>query len=202
MWGLLYYVVFTGCLLVVNFCKFRLYLFSLQYTNRNWFFFRSYIHAQVFDYFINHRHEQLRLNGYHEFYRATSVHKAIPLCIVSGNVWHCRTFLTKIVFFFVFRFRCGMRLSWQFRRWCNTITDQILDFIAFRSCYRRLFMSPCFHVSKLWYSLEFTDCISVREIALKILLFTFLSRALRVYFFLFSFCRLLTQSAYKLSNFS
>lgn len=37
----------------------------------------------LFDRFIKHRHEQLRLNGYHDFHRATAVHKGIPLCIVS-----------------------------------------------------------------------------------------------------------------------
>jgi len=37
----------------------------------------------IFDRIINHHHEHLRLNGYHDFHRATSVHKGIPLHIVS-----------------------------------------------------------------------------------------------------------------------
>lgn len=37
----------------------------------------------LFDHLIKHHHEALRLKGYHEFYRATSVHKGVPLYIVS-----------------------------------------------------------------------------------------------------------------------
>jgi len=37
----------------------------------------------IFDHIIKHHHEKLRLNGYHDFYRATSMHKGIPLYIVS-----------------------------------------------------------------------------------------------------------------------
>lgn len=37
----------------------------------------------IFDYIVRYHHEQLRLDGYHDFYRATKVHKSIPLTIVS-----------------------------------------------------------------------------------------------------------------------
>lgn len=39
--------------------------------------------AQIFNYIINYHHEQLRLNGYHDFHRATNSHKSVPLTIVS-----------------------------------------------------------------------------------------------------------------------
>lgn len=38
---------------------------------------------QLYDHIIKFHHEKLRMNGYHEFYRATSLHKGIPLHIVS-----------------------------------------------------------------------------------------------------------------------
>lgn len=38
---------------------------------------------QIFDYIIRYHHDQLRLNGYHDFHRATQTHKSIPLAIVS-----------------------------------------------------------------------------------------------------------------------
>lgn len=38
---------------------------------------------QIFDYIIKYNHDQLRLNGYHDFHRATRNHKSIPLQIVS-----------------------------------------------------------------------------------------------------------------------
>ncbi|CRL01522.1 CLUMA_CG014392, isoform A [Clunio marinus] len=37
----------------------------------------------VFDYIVKYHHDQLRLNGYHDFYRATKTHKSVPLTIVS-----------------------------------------------------------------------------------------------------------------------
>jgi len=37
----------------------------------------------IFDHVIKHHHEKLRLNGYHDFYRSTSMHKGIPFYIVS-----------------------------------------------------------------------------------------------------------------------
>lgn len=37
----------------------------------------------LFDHIIKYHHDQLRLNGYHDFYRATQTHKSIPLVIVS-----------------------------------------------------------------------------------------------------------------------
>lgn len=43
------------------------------------FYFPS---TQLFDRLIKHRHEQLRLNGYHDFHRSTAAHKGIPLFIV------------------------------------------------------------------------------------------------------------------------
>lgn len=41
---------------------------------------------QIFDHIIKHHHEKLRLKGYHDFYRATSMHKGIPLYIVRLNI--------------------------------------------------------------------------------------------------------------------
>lgn len=38
---------------------------------------------QLYDHIIKFHHEKLRMNGYHEFYRATSLHKGLPLQIVS-----------------------------------------------------------------------------------------------------------------------
>lgn len=32
---------------------------------------------------MRHHHEQLRMNGYHEFYRTTLLHKGVPFFIVS-----------------------------------------------------------------------------------------------------------------------
>ncbi|XP_058461759.1 transmembrane protein 192 isoform X2 [Malaya genurostris] len=43
----------------------------------------------LFDHFVKNRHEKLRLNGYHEFHRATAYHRTVPLQIVS--LWN--TFL-------------------------------------------------------------------------------------------------------------
>lgn len=37
----------------------------------------------IYDHVIKYQHEQLRMYGYHEFYRATLIHKGIPLHIVS-----------------------------------------------------------------------------------------------------------------------
>lgn len=38
---------------------------------------------QLYDFLIKQHHENLRMHGYHEFYRATLIHKGIPLQIVS-----------------------------------------------------------------------------------------------------------------------
>lgn len=38
---------------------------------------------QLYDHIIKYHHEKLRLSGYHEFYRATLIHKGIPLHTVS-----------------------------------------------------------------------------------------------------------------------
>ncbi|XP_062554616.1 transmembrane protein 192-like isoform X1 [Armigeres subalbatus] len=46
----------------------------------------------VFDRFVKHRHEKLRLDGYHDFHRSTSRHRSVPLQIVS--LWN--TFLLAI----------------------------------------------------------------------------------------------------------
>ncbi|XP_031634091.1 transmembrane protein 192-like [Contarinia nasturtii] len=37
----------------------------------------------LYDHIIKYHHEKLRMNGYHEFYRATSLHKGVPLHTVS-----------------------------------------------------------------------------------------------------------------------
>lgn len=37
----------------------------------------------LFDHYVKHKHEELRLNGYHEFHRATAMHKGVPLHVVS-----------------------------------------------------------------------------------------------------------------------
>ncbi|XP_055585756.1 transmembrane protein 192 isoform X3 [Uranotaenia lowii] len=46
----------------------------------------------LFDQLVHRRHEQLRLDGYHDFHRSTTKHKSIPLQIVS--LWN--TFLLAI----------------------------------------------------------------------------------------------------------
>jgi len=46
----------------------------------------------IFDHSIKYHHEKLRLNGYHDFYRSTSVHKGLPLYIVS--LWN--TFIMAV----------------------------------------------------------------------------------------------------------
>lgn len=47
---------------------------------------------QLFDRFVKRRHEKLRLDGYHDFHRATAQHRSVPLQIVS--LWN--TFLLAI----------------------------------------------------------------------------------------------------------
>ncbi|XP_055902594.1 transmembrane protein 192 [Eupeodes corollae] len=37
----------------------------------------------LFDHYVKHQHEQLRLNGYHDFHRSTAMHKGVPLHVVS-----------------------------------------------------------------------------------------------------------------------
>lgn len=37
----------------------------------------------LFDHFVKHQHEELRMNGYHDFHRATAMHKGLPLHVVS-----------------------------------------------------------------------------------------------------------------------
>lgn len=51
-----------------------------------------WIFTYLFDHIVKSHHEKLRLNGYHDFHRATEQHKAIPLQIVS--LWN--TFLLAI----------------------------------------------------------------------------------------------------------
>jgi hypothetical protein len=41
----------------------------------------------IFDNAVRRHHIKLKLNGYHEFYRSISLHKKIPLHIVS--LWNC-----------------------------------------------------------------------------------------------------------------
>lgn len=54
----------------------------ILYKNSCFNFF--YYHTpKFFDHAVKYHHEKLRLCGYHEFYRATSVHKGVPLYIVS-----------------------------------------------------------------------------------------------------------------------
>lgn len=37
----------------------------------------------IFDHLVKYSHEKLRINGYHDFHRATNVHKSIPFHIVT-----------------------------------------------------------------------------------------------------------------------
>lgn len=39
--------------------------------------------SQIFDYIVQYHHNQLRINGYHDFHNATRIHKSLPLTIVS-----------------------------------------------------------------------------------------------------------------------
>lgn len=39
--------------------------------------------GQIFDHFVKKQHDNLRMNGYHEFHRETNMQKGIPLQIVS-----------------------------------------------------------------------------------------------------------------------
>lgn len=54
---------------------------------------------QIFDHLIKHHHENLRLKGYHDFYRATSVHKGIPLYIVNWTLSEQTVNMRFITFF-------------------------------------------------------------------------------------------------------
>lgn len=54
----------------------------LSVRSLNCFLFHPFA-LQLYDHIIKFHHEKLRMNGYHEFYRATSLHKGIPLHIVS-----------------------------------------------------------------------------------------------------------------------
>lgn len=38
---------------------------------------------KVIDHYVKHQHEKLRMNGYHNFHRATHVHKGIALYVVT-----------------------------------------------------------------------------------------------------------------------
>lgn len=38
---------------------------------------------QIIDHIVKHHHEKLRMNGYHNFHRATNVHKGIALYVVT-----------------------------------------------------------------------------------------------------------------------
>ncbi|XP_052891965.1 transmembrane protein 192 [Anopheles moucheti] len=51
-----------------------------------------WIFTYLFDHIVRAHHEKLRLNGYHDFHRATEQHKSVPLQIVS--LWN--TFLLAI----------------------------------------------------------------------------------------------------------
>lgn len=53
-----------------------------EHTHPNFF---SLLIPQIFDHFVKRQHNQLRLNGFHNFYRETHVHKSIPFHIV--NLW-------------------------------------------------------------------------------------------------------------------
>lgn len=46
----------------------------------------------LFDHFVKNRHEKMRLDGYHDFYRCTDRHRTVPLQIVS--LWN--TFLLAV----------------------------------------------------------------------------------------------------------
>ena len=35
------------------------------------------------DHFVKHKHEAMRLNGYHDFHKETSTHKSVPFYVVS-----------------------------------------------------------------------------------------------------------------------
>uniref|UniRef100_A0A1B0CMU3 Transmembrane protein 192 n=1 Tax=Lutzomyia longipalpis TaxID=7200 RepID=A0A1B0CMU3_LUTLO len=39
--------------------------------------------ARLFDHVIKYHHDKLRMNGFHDFHRATGVHKSVPLYLVS-----------------------------------------------------------------------------------------------------------------------
>jgi hypothetical protein len=55
----------------------------------SWAYFTLFF--QIFDYIISYHHDQLRVNGYHDFHNAIKSHKSIPLTIVSlwnSTVWN------------------------------------------------------------------------------------------------------------------
>jgi TMEM192 family len=41
----------------------------------------------LFDHFVQSRHKQLRLQGYHQFHRTMENHRRMPLAVVS--LWNC-----------------------------------------------------------------------------------------------------------------
>lgn len=76
MQSIFFHAVFEGFLLVHHICKYFLFL---EIGNRNFDVFL----LKIFDHVVKHHHEQLRMNGYHDFHRSMNVHKGVPFYIVS-----------------------------------------------------------------------------------------------------------------------
>ena len=77
MRALLYYAIFESIFLGYNFRKcLKLYPKYMHKTRITRF-------LQFFDHYVKHKHENLRMQGYHDFHRAMNVHKGIPLYIVT-----------------------------------------------------------------------------------------------------------------------
>lgn len=57
--------------------------------------FIPFIVFQLYDNLIKYHHENLRMSGYHEFYRATLIHKGIPLHTVS--LWNTIILLIQTI---------------------------------------------------------------------------------------------------------
>lgn len=77
------------CLLVLDIRKSRICARSSTRAHSNSFCF------QLYDHIIKYHHEKLRMSGYHEFYRATLVHKGLPLYTVS--LWNTVIFCIQTI---------------------------------------------------------------------------------------------------------
>lgn len=83
--SVLHNAVHAGRLLVDYFRKFASIYLATQLIS---FLFSP----QLIDHYVKRHHEKLRLDGYHDFHRATTGHRAVPLQIVS--LWN--TFLLAV----------------------------------------------------------------------------------------------------------
>lgn len=90
MWRILHNFIHTMHLLVFYICKYYHFILLTLLIVKLWkfteylgFIFIFLDFKKLYDHLIKYHHEKLRMNGYHEFYRTTALHKGIPLYTVS-----------------------------------------------------------------------------------------------------------------------